>query len=199
MGLAGADDVDAAVAAARSRPARPGPRWSPRPAGRRPVPPGRPAGRPRATRRPSWPPWTTGPRSASCIPALRRAPGSGTTPSWCDKLGGSAWTSAERGRPVRLRALRGRRRVIPPWNGSMMGMGQKCGPGPGRRQRRGGQAARAGPVRHAALRRTGPRGRAARRRAERGGRRGRRRCGAGRPPGRRQDQLHRRDGHGPQR
>ncbi|MGH9019192.1 MAG: aldehyde dehydrogenase family protein, partial [Acidimicrobiales bacterium] len=46
---------------------------------------------------------------------------------WCDKLDGDVM-SAERGLTfVRLEPY-GVVAVIPPWNGSMMGMGQKCGP-----------------------------------------------------------------------
>ncbi len=46
---------------------------------------------------------------------------------WCDKLDGEV-LSAERGLSfVRLEPY-GVVAVIPPWNGSMMGMGQKCGP-----------------------------------------------------------------------
>jgi aldehyde dehydrogenase (NAD+) len=46
---------------------------------------------------------------------------------WCDKLDGEM-LSAERGLSfVRLEPY-GVMGVIPPWNGSMMGMGQKCGP-----------------------------------------------------------------------
>ena len=56
--------------------------------------------------------------------------------------------------------------VVPPWNGSMMGMGQKAAPGAGRRQRCGGQAAGAGAVRDGALRRTRRRSRLAARGAQ---------------------------------
>ena len=45
---------------------------------------------------------------------------------WCDKLG-AAVSGGEPGTTVRLEPY-GVVAAIPPWNGSMMGMGQKCGP-----------------------------------------------------------------------
>ena len=46
---------------------------------------------------------------------------------WCDKLSGEVMSADPRSRIVRLEPY-GVVAVIPPWNGSMMGMGQKCGP-----------------------------------------------------------------------
>ncbi len=176
LGLAGADDVDDAVAAARA--AQPAwAAWSP--TRRAAVLPslGRPVGGPRRrggrARRP-------GQRDAGQRYAARPLHG-GLGP-----LLRRLVRQARRRVPARRRRTATTVRlepygvvaVIPPWNGSMMGMGQKCGPGPGRRERRGGQATRAGPLRRPALRRAGRRGGPARPG-----------CStwwwAGRPPGRR--------------
>jgi aldehyde dehydrogenase (NAD+) len=46
---------------------------------------------------------------------------------WCDKLTGEVVTETRQQATVRLEPY-GVIAVIPPWNGSMMGMGQKCGP-----------------------------------------------------------------------
>jgi len=46
---------------------------------------------------------------------------------WCDKLDGEVLPSADGRSYVRLEPY-GVIAAIPPWNGSMMGMGQKCGP-----------------------------------------------------------------------
>ncbi len=46
---------------------------------------------------------------------------------WCDKLDGEALATGRGSMVVRLEPY-GVIAVIPPWNGSMMGMGQKCGP-----------------------------------------------------------------------
>jgi aldehyde dehydrogenase (NAD+) len=46
---------------------------------------------------------------------------------WCDKLTGEVIPSARGHHSVRLEPY-GVIAAIPPWNGSMMGMGQKCGP-----------------------------------------------------------------------
>ncbi len=109
---------------------------------------------------------------------------------WCDKLDGEMM-SAEPGLSfVRLEPY-GVVAVIPPWNGSMMGMGQKCGPALA-----AGNAVVAKPPELApfgmlrfaelALEAGLPAGR-----AQRGGRRGRGRGGAGRASRGGQDQLHR--------
>ena len=49
--------------------------------------------------------------------------------------------------------------VVPPWNGSMMGMGQKCGPALAAGNTVVAKPPELAPVRHAPLRRAGPRGR----------------------------------------
>jgi acyl-CoA reductase-like NAD-dependent aldehyde dehydrogenase len=46
---------------------------------------------------------------------------------WCDKLDGEVLSSGSGQSSVRREPL-GVVAVLPPWNGSMMGMGQKCGP-----------------------------------------------------------------------
>jgi aldehyde dehydrogenase (NAD+) len=46
---------------------------------------------------------------------------------WADKLPGDSWLDGRRRVEVRLEAY-GVIAVLPPWNGSMMGMGQKCAP-----------------------------------------------------------------------
>jgi aldehyde dehydrogenase (NAD+) len=125
IGLAGADDVDAALAAARAA----APRWA------------------------SWSPAKRAavlfrlaelldhhaPEAAELAALDNGTPVSVMNPGaytaawvryyagWCDKLDGE-FLSGERGLCfVRLEPY-GVVAVIPPWNGSMMGMGQKCGP-----------------------------------------------------------------------
>jgi aldehyde dehydrogenase (NAD+) len=125
VGLAGPDDVDDAVTAAGAA----GRQWS------------------------SWPPAkraamlfrladlleTHGPEAAELAALDNGTPVSVINPGfytaawvryyagWCDKLDGEVM-SGERGLSlVRLEPY-GVVAVIPPWNGSMMGMGQKCGP-----------------------------------------------------------------------
>ncbi len=46
---------------------------------------------------------------------------------WADKFSGSSWNEGRRRVEVRLEPY-GVIAVLPPWNGSMMGMGQKCAP-----------------------------------------------------------------------
>ncbi|MFZ0668010.1 MAG: aldehyde dehydrogenase family protein [Acidimicrobiales bacterium] len=46
---------------------------------------------------------------------------------WADKLSGDSWSEGRRRVDVRLEPY-GVIGVLPPWNGSMMGMGQKCAP-----------------------------------------------------------------------
>ncbi len=125
LGLAGAEDVDAAVTAAREA-------------------------------SPAWASWSTGRRAAVLFRLAdlleRHAPEAAElaaldngTPvnvinpgrysaawvryyaGWCDKLDGEVMSGARGLTFVRLEPY-GVVAVVPPWNGSMMGMGQKCGP-----------------------------------------------------------------------
>jgi aldehyde dehydrogenase (NAD+) len=125
VGLAGADDVDAAVAAARA--AQPG--WAAL----------APVKRARILFRLADLLEQHGPEAAELAALDNGTPVSVMNPGfyaaswvryyagWCDKLDGEMmsaepWLSYVRLEPYGVIA------VIPPWNGSMMGMGQKCGP-----------------------------------------------------------------------
>jgi aldehyde dehydrogenase (NAD+) len=125
VGLAGPDDVDAAVLAARD--AQPG--WAARP----------PAERAAILFRLADLLEQHGPEAAELGALDNGTPISVMNPGfytaawvryyagWCDKLD-SEMLSSERGLSyVRLEPY-GVIAAIPPWNGSMMGMGQKCGP-----------------------------------------------------------------------
>jgi aldehyde dehydrogenase (NAD+) len=125
VGLAGADDVDAAVAAARDAQRH----WAAL----------RPAKRAAVLFRLAELLERDGPRAAELAALDNGTPVSVMNPGvyaaawvryyagWCDKLDGEV-LSAEPGLSyVRLEPY-GVVAVIPPWNGSMMGMGQKCGP-----------------------------------------------------------------------
>jgi aldehyde dehydrogenase (NAD+) len=125
VGLAGADDVDAAVSAARSV-AKEWSSW-------------RPAKRAAILFRLADLLEDHGPEAAELAALDNGTPVSVMNPGfytaawvryyagWCDKLDGEVM-SGERGLSfVRLEPY-GVVAVIPPWNGSMMGMGQKCGP-----------------------------------------------------------------------
>ena len=140
VGLAGADEVDAAVHAAASAAAA----W-------RETPAAKPRRNPAAARRPAR-------RSRRGGRADRRARQRHTRgrdatghvrprrwvryyAGWCDKLEGE--TSSDGGPGlgyVRIEPY-GVVAAIPPWNGSMMGMGQKVAAGARRGQRRRGQGA----------------------------------------------------------
>jgi aldehyde dehydrogenase (NAD+) len=125
VGLAGAEEVDAAVAAARA--AQPG--WAAM----------APVKRARILFRLADLLEQHGPEAAELAALDNGAPISVMNPGlyaaswvryyagWCDKLDGEMmsaepWLSYVRLEPYGVVA------VIPPWNGSMMGMGQKCGP-----------------------------------------------------------------------
>jgi aldehyde dehydrogenase (NAD+) len=125
VGLAGAGDVDAAVAAARDAQ----PAWATL----------RPAKRSSILFRLAELLEQHGPEAAELAALDNGTPVSVMNPGfyaaawvryyagWCDKLDGEV-LSAEPGLAyVRLEPY-GVIAVIPPWNGSMMGMGQKCGP-----------------------------------------------------------------------
>ena len=125
VGLAGPDDVDAAVAAARAA-AGPWASW-------------RPVRRAAVLLRLADLLEHRAPEAAELAALDNGSPVSVMNPGhycaawvryyagWCDKLDGEVM-SGERGLSfVRLEPY-GVVAVIPPWNGSMMGMGQKCGP-----------------------------------------------------------------------
>ena len=125
VGLAGAADVDAAVAAARAAQ----PAWAAL----------APLRRARVLFRLADLLERHGPEAAELAALDNGTPVSVMNPGryaaawvryyagWCDKLDGEV-LSAEPGLSyVRLEPY-GVVAVIPPWNGSMMGMGQKCGP-----------------------------------------------------------------------
>ena len=125
VGLAGPDDVDAAVAAARAA-AGPWASW-------------RPVKRAAVLLRLADLLEHRAPEAAELAALDNGSPVSVMNPGhycaawvryyagWCDKLDGEVM-SGERGLSfVRLEPY-GVVAVIPPWNGSMMGMGQKCGP-----------------------------------------------------------------------
>jgi len=125
IGLAGSDDVDAAVAAARD--AQPG--WASLAPTRRAAILMRLADRLEAHR----------PEAAELAaldngtPVKVMDPGRYTAgwvryyAGWCDKLAGEVVPEIRQQATIRLEPY-GVVAVVPPWNGSMMGMGQKCGP-----------------------------------------------------------------------
>jgi aldehyde dehydrogenase (NAD+) len=125
IGLAGADDVDGAIAAARAA----APSWAK----------WRPAKRAAVLFRLADLLEDHAPEAAELAALDNGTPVSVMNPGvytaawvryyagWCDKVDGEVM-SGERGLSfVRLEPY-GVVGVIPPWNGSMMGMGQKCGP-----------------------------------------------------------------------
>jgi aldehyde dehydrogenase (NAD+) len=125
VGLAGPDDVDAAVAAARAAQ----PRWAA-------LPPLRRAG---VLHRLADLLELHAPEAAELAALDNGTPVSVMNPGfytaawiryyagWCDKLDGEVLAADPGLSYVRLEPY-GVIAVIPPWNGSMMGMGQKCGP-----------------------------------------------------------------------
>lgn len=125
VGLAGADDVDAAVQAAREA----APAWASWSPGRRAAVLFRLADLLE----------DHGPEAAELAALDNGTPVNVINPGryaaawvryyagWCDKLDGEVMSGASGLALVRLEPY-GVIAVVPPWNGSMMGMGQKCGP-----------------------------------------------------------------------
>ena len=111
---------------------------------------------------------------------------------WVDKLDGEVVPVAGDALDYVLPEPYGVIGAIVPWNGPMMGMGQKAVPALAAGNTVVAKPPEIAPVRRAALRRARARGRAAARRAQRRRRRRGRRRRARAPPGRRQGVVHRR-------